>query len=72
MNMDVIYNEHKDGYKPLHRACWGREQRHADTVQVLLEIGAPPDLIGNGRTCAEMTSNPATLQVLSKYQESEL
>ena len=24
---------HEDGFAPLHRACWGREQRHADTIR---------------------------------------
>merc|ERR1712070_675249 len=28
---------HNDGYTPLHRACWGKEKRHAETVKVLLE-----------------------------------
>lgn len=66
--IDVIDAKHTDGYAPLHRACWGREQRHADTVEVLLEIGASPELAGNGRTCAEMTRNPATLEVLKEHQ----
>ena len=30
---------HRDGYTPLHRACWGQEQRHVDTVRVLITAG---------------------------------
>ena len=29
----------EDGYTPLHRACWGQEQRHVDTVRVLITAG---------------------------------
>ena len=37
--MDVN-DKHSDGNTPLHRACWGREQRHTDTVLAMLELGA--------------------------------
>jgi ankyrin repeat protein len=67
--VDVMRDFHSDGYAPLHRSCWGNEQRHADTVQYLLEIGVDPTLEGNGKTCAEMTRNPATLAILKKYQD---
>lgn len=67
--IDVIRDFHSDGYAPFHRACWGHEQRHSDTVQFLLEIGTDPNMPGNGKTCAEMTRNPATLQVLKRYQD---
>ena len=38
---------HADGFTPLHRACWGREPRHTETVRargrdsarVLLRVG---------------------------------
>jgi ankyrin repeat protein len=36
-------SRHKDGYTPIHRACWGGEQRHADTVTALLELGVSVD-----------------------------
>lgn len=69
--VDCKSNRHADGYLPLHRACWGREQRHADTVQLLLELGVSPDVpSGNGRTCEDMTNNPATMQVVSKYKQA--
>lgn len=71
--IDVVGDTHTDGYTPLHRACWGREQRHADTVEYLVkDAGADPKLAAtNGRTCADMTSNPATMQVLRKYDKGE-
>jgi hypothetical protein len=28
----------------MHRACWGVEQRHTDTVKVFLEAGVERDL----------------------------
>jgi hypothetical protein len=37
--MDVN-DKHRDGHAPLHRACWGMEQRHTDTVKMLIEYGA--------------------------------
>ena len=27
-------DRHKDGFQPIHRACWGMEARHAETVKV--------------------------------------
>lgn len=33
-------DRHADGYTPMHRAIWGKERRHAETVKVLLELGA--------------------------------
>mmetsp|Transcript_23212 Transcript_23212/g.43083 ORF Transcript_23212/g.43083 Transcript_23212/m.43083 type:complete len:183 (-) Transcript_23212:3349-3897(-) len=64
-------DKHKDGYYPIHRACWGREQRHTDTVNVFLESGISYTLAAdNGRTCLEMTNNPATKSLLEKKQSS--
>ena len=64
---------HKDGYQPIHRACWGREQRHADMVAVLIKAGVPADVAaGNGKTCAEMTQCPATKEVLRRAAKDEL
>ena len=63
-----VRHAHADGFEPLHRACWGKEKRHADTVALLIS-GNPPTVPADapsaeGRTCAEMTSNPDTLEVL--------
>lgn len=32
---------HKDGFAPLHRACWGNEPDDTETVRALLELGVP-------------------------------
>ena len=58
--------KHEDGFTPLHRACWGREARHTETVRVLLKAGAPPDDVGpDARSMVEMASgNPATQKLL--------
>lgn len=62
---------HNDGYQPFHRACWGQEQRHADTVKVFLENGADPNLkAGNGATCRKITKNPAIIEVLDNFKPS--
>ena len=42
---------HADGFTPIHRACWGRDVRHAETVRVFLEAGVPWDFAAkNGQT----------------------
>ncbi|GAX22732.1 hypothetical protein FisN_4Hh156 [Fistulifera solaris] len=60
---------HTDGYAPLHRACWGRERRHAETIRVLhdeagIDLNMPSRT--SGATCREMTSNQHTLDLLSE------
>jgi ankyrin repeat protein len=69
-NIDVINVEHPDGFAPIHRACWGPEKRHAETVQYLLEIGEDVNRKGTGdkkMTCLAMTKNADTIAVLTKY-----
>jgi Ankyrin repeats (3 copies)/Ankyrin repeat len=58
-----------DGYTPIHRACWGRQPRHADTVQVLLEMGrvSPFEPSRDGKMPLDMTTNPATRKVLEDW-----
>jgi ankyrin repeat protein len=67
---------HSDGYAPIHRACWGREQRHTDTVRLLGALGVDLRLPGrkNGGTvvCADMTTNPATQRLLLDETAEEL
>ena len=68
--IDVINSPHADGFFPIHRACWGRERRHAETVDYLLSIGEDPNRRSTGdrkQTCLEMTRNPHTIEVLKKY-----
>ena len=59
---------HSDGFAPLHRACWGKQDGHAETVQVLINSGIDKDLrstVGIPRTCKDQTNNPVTLEVLA-------
>lgn len=63
--LDCVNDRHQDGYTALHRACWGRERRHTETVRTLLKAGAPPDQEGSdGRTPLIMTENRATEKLL--------
>eukprot|EP01051_Picozoa_sp_SAG22_P011958 SAG22_NODE_1199_length_5185_cov_5.251278_4_plen_183_part_00 len=62
-----VDDEHSDGHHPVVRACWGREQRHTDTVKVMLEAGAT--LKGNEQ---DLTSNPGTKAVLQEWAKLEL
>ena len=62
---------HQDGFSPLHRACWGNEARHTDTVKVFLEVaGVPWDLRSKkGTTCLDVTSNQGTRNLLNKWKK---
>jgi hypothetical protein len=33
---------HEDGHTGFHRACWGKEKRHAETVQAFIDAGVAP------------------------------
>ena len=59
---------HSDGYIPMHRACWGQEDRHTDTVRVFLKAGVPVRYKAeNGKTCWQMTKNKETKKLLKTY-----
>mmetsp|Transcript_37175 Transcript_37175/g.54470 ORF Transcript_37175/g.54470 Transcript_37175/m.54470 type:complete len:205 (+) Transcript_37175:37-651(+) len=62
-------DQHSDQFEPFHRACWGREQRHTETIEVLLEAGVPFDAPGGpgGTLCLEMTQNKGTQKLLQKW-----
>ena len=59
---------HTDGFHPIHRACWGREQRHTNTVRAFLNAGVPHDIrTGSGETPLDISrrvGNKATEAVL--------
>jgi len=62
-----LLDKHKDGFYPMHRACWGTHPKHAETVQLFLELGVPYDLAAdNGKTCMDMTPNEETKIVLKR------
>ena len=67
--VDVLGDKHTDGFYPLHRACWGREARHTETVRYLLStVGVDVNLASDtGKTCLDMTQNQGTIQLLMEY-----
>ena len=70
--VDVLGDKHTDGFYPLHRACWGREARHTETVRYLLTAGVNVNLAGNsGKTCLDMTLNQGTIQLLKEHGGKE-
>ena len=65
-------DKHSDGFQPLHRACWGQEPRHAETVAVLVEEGGVPwDSRAKGKTCMEITHNAKTKAWLKKWASKQ-
>ena len=70
----VPHQAHSDGYLPLHRACWGREARHADTVEVFLRNGAKHDArSARGETpldLARRSGNRRSIELLEKASEA--
>ena len=70
-----IMEGHADGYYPFHRACWGDHPKHAETVQVFLDLGVAYDLEArNGKTCLDMTPNTTTkkiLRIAERQQQSQ-
>lgn len=66
-----VSQPHKDGYLPFHRACWGKDSRHTETVKVFLDAGVAVNVPAeNGKTCLDMTQNKATKKLLKKYMKN--
>jgi hypothetical protein len=80
--LDVLDAHKGDGFTPFHRACWGKTDRHADTVALMIdEMGVSPALAsapdgegrGGGATCSAMTTNLKTREVLeARLAKAEL
>jgi ankyrin repeat protein len=61
---DASYINSGDGETPLHRAAWGREQRHTETVKAFLEAGVSADVKNrNGDAPLKVTNNEETKMV---------
>jgi len=62
------FDIHKDGYAPMQRACWGRESRHAETVEVFIEslkeLKDTAAMKKALKACMGATSNSATSRLL--------
>ena len=60
---------HKDGFTAIHRAAWGKEERHTETIRVLMDVGKVPHdykAPGTGQTALEMTKNPSSIALLEE------
>jgi ankyrin repeat protein len=68
----MVMEPHRDGYYPIHRACWGKEERHSNTVRIFVEKGGVDINLKaeNGRTCADATKNPGTLELISELNKN--
>lgn len=64
--VDIFEASTKDKFTPFHRACWGREARHTETIRYLLDAGVDVNLKGgpDRRTCFQMTPNQKTKALL--------
>ena len=60
---------HQDGFAPLHRACWGREQRHVDTIRALVDSGKVKWNMKTkkGKTCRDIAMSPIIVDVMKEY-----
>ena len=62
----------KDGFTPIHRAAWGNEKRHTDTVRVFLKAGvSASEKSRDGKTADMMTMNKGTKKLLKKALKLE-
>lgn len=58
---------HADGFLPLHRACWGDEKSHAETVRFLRQHGIPSDIKSrDAETCVKMAENLDVVNVMEE------
>jgi len=60
-------SQHKDGYFPIHRACWGMEEKHTLSVKAFLDFGVPVDWQGKGKSCFDVTKNEGTKELIANW-----
>jgi hypothetical protein len=53
---------------PLHRAAWGTEKRHAETVKALLTKVSVGARSRGGKTALDMTTNKGTQRILKAHK----
>lgn len=69
---------HEDGFTPLHRACWGGEDGHVDTIRVLLEHGVDINIKAKGpgerkgQTCMEMQQYEPIKEFLEEWMSTKI
>lgn len=70
--VDVLHDKHQDGFLPFHRACWGREERHTEVVEYMLDLGIDVNIeADDGFACIDMTRNEKTMELLMKRGSRE-
>ena len=63
-----VHSTHTDGYTAFHRACWGIEKRHTDTVEAFLNHGVDGTLLSeSGKSCLDMTTNKLTKKLVRNW-----
>jgi ankyrin repeat protein len=63
-----VHDQHADGYTPFHRACWGIDIRHTDTVETFLNNGVEGTLMSkDGKSCLDMTTNKHTKKLIRNW-----
>jgi len=71
-----LNRQHKDGFWPIHRACWGRTDGHVEAVKAFLEFGDGDleVLTKDGKTPLEIARakdhNPALIKVLEDAERA--
>ncbi|CAJ1348722.1 unnamed protein product [Effrenium voratum] len=64
----TLHTFHRDGFAPLHRACWGNSHEHSQVVQTLLRVNVDPVLpASNGSTCLQLASRQETRDILAAH-----
>ena len=72
VGVDVTEVHEGDQYPPFMRTCWGKEERHAETLQLLVDrAGIDPTVVVNEKTCEESTDNPHVKRVLAEYKRGQ-
>jgi len=68
-NVDIFAKSKKDKFTPFHRACWGREERHTETVRFFIQQGVDVNLKGGKekQTCFQMTPNKLIKALLVEH-----
>merc|ERR1711998_638462 len=67
----------RDGYTAMHRALWGDDDTHTETVELLLEAGSSPSrpaiVPGQGELAPldMVNENKATARLLKRWIEKE-
>ena len=67
---NVPLNEmHEDGFRPIHRACWGWEERHTRTVAAFINAGVSPiTRTKEGKRPLEITKQLNTQRLLRQAE----